>query len=294
VKMCKEYIPSGKPISKAIFIDLHNDMSKKDLFQILCYENNAAAFFAQKLLLVEGDSDIYFFKHISKVLNSEWDFDNKGIPVIKLNGKGNVARFKEFFGHFGIELHCILDLDVLIGGFGQLEAAAATSEIRASMLEEVDRIIENEDVTITLGKERIQRLVHSYTWRQRYSQFKKYANKISLGEPLSDDERMELENLFPEEKNEGRKLVLQRGFDVVPNKLDTIVALYAENTYVLSQGAVENYYPDGVQGGDKPTRAMQVCELLKTRADINQVCPSIEIDGDNTTEFEHIFKRIFS
>ncbi|WP_274468342.1 MULTISPECIES: ATP-dependent nuclease [unclassified Paenibacillus] len=294
VKMSKEYIAGSKPMSKAIFIDLHNDMSKKDLFQIMCYENNAAAFFAQKLLLVEGDSDIYFFKHISKVLNSEWDFDNKGIPVIKLNGKGNVARFKEFFGYFGIKVHCILDLDVLIGGFGQLEAAATTTEVRATMLDEVDRIIEQENVIVPIGKEKIVRLVQSYTWRARYNQFMTYVTKISTGELLSDDERMELEHLFPEEKNEGRKLVLQRGFDAVPSKLDTIIALYAENTYVLSQGAVENYYPAGVQGGDKPTRAMQVCELLRTRDDINQVCPSLLFKGETMTEFEHIFKCIFS
>ncbi|MCY9669054.1 AAA family ATPase [Paenibacillus alginolyticus] len=294
VKMSKDYIAGSKPISKAIFIDLHNDMSKKDFFQILCYENNAAAFFAQKVLLVEGDSDIYFFKHISKVLNNEWDFDNKGIPVIKLNGKGNVARFKEFFGYFGIKVYCILDLDVLIGGFAKLEAAATTTEIRASMLEVIDRIIDQENVIIPLGKEKIVRLVQSYTWRDRYTQFMRYVTKVSAGELLSDEERMELEYLFPEEKNEGRKLVLQRGFDALPSKLDTIIALYAENTYVLSQGAVENYYPAGVQGGDKPTRAMQVCQLLNTRDEINQVCPSLEINGETTTEFEHIFKRIFS
>ncbi|WP_211749811.1 AAA family ATPase [Paenibacillus sp. Marseille-Q4541] len=293
VKMCKEYTTGSKPASRAIFVNLHNDISKKDLFQILCYENNTAAFFAQKVLLVEGDSDIYFFKHISKILNSEWDFDKKGIPVIRLNGKGNVSRFKEFFGHFGIKVYCILDLDVLIGGFGQLQAAATSTEMRAVMLEKVDKIIVKEGVGIPLGKEKIQRLVQSYTWRQRYSKFMELVDKVYSGSQITDEEKTELENLFPEEKNEGRKLVLQRSLEEIPDKLSTIIALYDENTFVLSQGAVENYYPPGAQGGDKPSRAMQVCEHLKSREDIDRICPTFEINGETLIEFEHIFKRVF-
>jgi putative ATP-dependent endonuclease of OLD family len=73
VKMKKVYESDTKPYSSSIFVDLHNNITDRDLFQLICYENNCAAFFANKVVLVEGDSDVYFFNHVAKILDNNWD-----------------------------------------------------------------------------------------------------------------------------------------------------------------------------------------------------------------------------
>ena len=52
--------------------------------------------FSQKVLLVEGDSDLIFLKGLSPLINNSYCFDKLNIPIIRINGKNNVKRFVNF------------------------------------------------------------------------------------------------------------------------------------------------------------------------------------------------------
>jgi len=39
---------------------IDEDLAELDLIRLICFENNNAAFFSDKVLLVEGDSDLIF------------------------------------------------------------------------------------------------------------------------------------------------------------------------------------------------------------------------------------------
>lgn len=58
---------------KAVSIVLDEELSARDAFQLICHENNEAALFARKVVLVEGDSDVLVFPHLAKLLNKDWD-----------------------------------------------------------------------------------------------------------------------------------------------------------------------------------------------------------------------------
>ena len=108
-----------KPIGQLAQIDLQ-DMSDRDLFQIISFETSNGAFFARKVLLVEGDSELIALPHIARSLNEEWDFAKSHIALVKIGGKGNVQRFRQFFERFGIEVSVVADLDILIDGYEKL------------------------------------------------------------------------------------------------------------------------------------------------------------------------------
>jgi putative ATP-dependent endonuclease of OLD family len=58
VRLSKTLPADGsKPFSAAVPVDL-SGLGARDEFQIICFENNNAAFFAKKVVLVEGDSDV--------------------------------------------------------------------------------------------------------------------------------------------------------------------------------------------------------------------------------------------
>ena len=59
IKVVKEYPADDKPYGKFLTINLLKEIQAKDAFQIICYENNTAAFFSNRVLLVEGDSDAF-------------------------------------------------------------------------------------------------------------------------------------------------------------------------------------------------------------------------------------------
>lgn len=303
IKMKKVYESDTKPYSVPTCIDLHTNSSYKDLFQLICYENNCAAFFANKVVLVEGDSDVYFFNHVAKTLDKDWDFNRKNIPLIKINGKGSVKRYREFFNYFEIDVHAILDLDVLVDGFNKLGASAHTNSIYNQLINEVDKIAIDQKIDGTPKGQQIKNMSKKSSWVQRYQRLKELCETLSLGNTLSEDEIIEINSLFEIEEENKRKLVLQSGKYEISNKDILLSSLRNEKIYVLSKGAVEDYYPPWAYGEDKPSRAINACTLLPDRESVLRISPSVnnhqneDYDSkekmNEKTEFEIIFEKIF-
>lgn len=72
-------------------------LSHRDAYQIVQHENNEAAFFAQCVVLIEGDSDTFTYPHLARLFSKEWDVVDRNIMFVKINGKGNIRRYREFF-----------------------------------------------------------------------------------------------------------------------------------------------------------------------------------------------------
>jgi len=98
------------PFTKVQPVDL-SDMAAKDQFQIICFENNNAAFFADTVVLVEGDSDFLLMPHIAKTIDPEWDVAKVPLLFARITGKGNIRRYRNFFARFGVRVPVIADLD---------------------------------------------------------------------------------------------------------------------------------------------------------------------------------------
>lgn len=296
IKMSKIYPTEGKPYSEAVVIDLLKNLEARDAFQLICYENNAAAFFARRVVLVEGDSDLCYFKHVARVLNPEWDFSLKNIPLIRMNGKGNAKRYIEYFKKFGLEVHAILDLDALLTE--KLSDDETIIRSRASLFQFIDACIGTAACEPILSGEKIKdNTIKKWSWKERYKKLKQYANEILNGNYSVIDEEacQEIKSLFTWESEDVRKQILFSGSNpnVSSARDDLLSRLRNQNIYVLSKGILEEYYPIGVGGTDKPSRALNACSLVRTRQDIEQVCPTVISNGREILELEAIFERIF-
>jgi putative ATP-dependent endonuclease of the OLD family len=285
-----------KPFSTAFYINVEEDMDENDLIKIISFENNNAAFFSDKILLVEGDSDLYFFKHVSKVLNEEWDFDTKNIPIIRLHGKGNARRYKEFFDKFQIDVHMILDIDVLIKDFDKLNVSEDVKVQRKNLLDEISVIIAKEgldgspktrnDVDKTIGK---------ITFREKYERVKEITETVNSANFITAEQARDFEDFYSyiisQDKNRAAKTVLKSGEYDLKLKNDLLDSLREQNIYVLSKGELEDYYPDEIKG-NKFSKALKACELLSSKEKILETCPIIDSEGKTELEiiFEHIFK----
>jgi len=129
-----------KPFTHVQPLDL-SDMTAKDQFQIICFENNNAAFFADTVVLVEGDSDYLLMPHIARTLDPLWDVGKVPVLFVRMTGKGNIRRYREFFTRFGVREPVIADLDLLVNGFDHIAPDDALKTARADLLAKVDALI---------------------------------------------------------------------------------------------------------------------------------------------------------
>lgn len=85
---------------------------QKLLIRILDNTRSTFAFFAKKVLLVEGQSDRYFYKALIQKLNPDLE---QQVAVLDIIGKREYPKWKEFFESFGLSVYFACDLDAAFG-----------------------------------------------------------------------------------------------------------------------------------------------------------------------------------
>lgn len=295
IKIYKD-LTSTPPYSEAKEINFVKDSSYKDAFQIICYENSTPAFFSKKVLLVEGDSDFIFLKGISKLINESYCFDKKNIPIVRIHGKMNIKRFYNFYKHFDIEVFTLLDLDVLIDGFDKLDLGSDVLELtnlRSDFLKKLDDFCGEKGVNSQINGKIISEQVKKLSWQEKYLRLKEIVSKLKDRQDVLDKELDELDELFKFETNNQRReaLKLSETFNL-DEKVDLINRLYEKGYFILNLGAIESYYPEGVLGDDKPSKALNALDIIQDSS--IHYLPKIRYNDSDFCELSRIMNRIFA
>ncbi|HOG15443.1 MAG TPA: AAA family ATPase [Candidatus Absconditabacterales bacterium] len=87
------------------------------LIHILKFEHIAKIFFMNKILMVEGETDEYFWRFFLSYLSKKPEFKGKldNFEILNINGKGSYSRWSNFLKKFGIESYFIGDWDNVVG-----------------------------------------------------------------------------------------------------------------------------------------------------------------------------------
>ena len=83
------------------------------LVHLLRFENLSKIFFVNKIIMVEWDSDLYFFSHYLKWLQEQpgWEFITWTYEIVNINGKWSYNSRHKFLNKFWIENYFIWDWD---------------------------------------------------------------------------------------------------------------------------------------------------------------------------------------
>ena len=100
---------SKKSVSNVVTPEKLNE-SEKDLFMFLNIFNNTKAFFADKLILVEGPIDFIIYESILKKLQVDLK-NSEIIEIIEVQAKGGIEKNKKFFEKWKIAVYGIVDND---------------------------------------------------------------------------------------------------------------------------------------------------------------------------------------
>jgi putative ATP-dependent endonuclease of OLD family len=283
------------PAAEIAPVNLEGTIELKDAYQIICYENNSAAFFCDRVILVEGDCDTIFLQHLARKLNREWDFLRRNLAVVRIGGKGNFGRYRKFFESFGVEVRIVADLDVLVDQFEKLGAGEAATSQRDRLLQEADQIIEREEIAVNVSVDKLKGLVQKMGFRERYNHVREACRLVKTGEAVDIAELPEVNDLFPLERNAARRQVIATHPALAIAKHALLDELRRAGINVLSAGAVESYYPQGCEGADKPSRALAACELVTNREEALGCSAMLRRpNGDEECELEVVFGNLFA
>lgn len=300
VKLYKksDLVISDKPFTQVQPVDL-SDMTSKDQFQIICFENNNAAFFADTVVLVEGDSDYLLFPHIARTLNPAWDVAKVPVHFARITGKGNIRRYRDFFKQFDVRVPVIADLDLILNGFHHVSPSEEMKSTRDNLLVKVDELIEpdaeDEEPTATEARKAHDSGELRWLWRrvqERQAEFNK-------SECTQDDLNQAVDNFFAWQRKSDRLAILMNSDDSQMQQLkwQLLEMLRKDDVYVLEQGTIENYYTDHITGPDKPSKAEDFCAKCATRDAVLACCCEQEFmrAGElvKEPEFNIIFGSIF-
>jgi hypothetical protein len=286
-----------KPFTKACQVEL-SGISPRDEFQIICFENNNAAFFAKRIVLVEGDSDLIALPHIAETLAAEWNCRSCSVTFVRVSGKGSIARYRSFFARFEVPVFVIADLDTVDDGFEKLDPTERAQTLRSELIQKADAAnvgagiaaaVKADDIKAAQEKPEIWRLWHVVR-----------AAKLAFDDDETKYPELEaaVDAFFAWEKKNVRRECIRKAeqADVQAAKLALIWELRKAGIFVLERGALDDYYPPAVTGFDKPSKALAFRNAFSKREQIlplspQQTCPTT---GTVRSEFEFIFSTIFA
>lgn len=299
IKMRKLVDPAiaDKPFAVADHVDVRA-ANERDQFQIICYENNNIAFFAETVVLVEGDSDYIALPHLARVINSAWDCRQTPVAFARIGGKGSIRRYREFFRRFRMRALVVTDLDFLLGNeFSQIDPLADLRAQRDRLLTAIDAVLEAERRVPEQSAERVRRAEERAQIRESWRRVGKLELLRRSGKATAAEVDAAVQDTETEETEWARKDVLWNTQDaeVLRQKRALLETLRGHGVYVLEKGTIDDYYPAGVVGNGKPARAQCFCNMIGTREAAIALCSADHrsANGEATSEFEAIFADIF-
>lgn len=290
VRIAKEEA-EPKPIARLYPVEFELDAEKAEVFKMARFEHADAAFFSRRVVLFEGESDDAFCGHVAQLLNERWNFDKENVALVRVSGKGNFARFRQFFEAFGIEVKIVADLDALFEGFQHL-GAPKHGKLRASVFQTIDARIAELGIVAEPATRQIKDKIQQTTWRGRYENAKAAVRRIQETGTIDDNALATLNELFVWEQDIARVNACREDATAAQALVPLLDALRDCGVCILSKGAIEDYYPEEAPtSGPKPERAFAACKLVTSPDAARQL--SRPLSGGRVDELSEIFAEIF-
>jgi putative ATP-dependent endonuclease of OLD family len=291
VRVAKK-IESPKPIGCLHPVVFALDADNAETFRLARFENADAAFFSQRVVLFEGESDDAFFKHVAKLLDPGWDFDAKNVAMVRVSGKGNFAKFRKFFEAFGIEVKIVADLDAMFDGYTHLGAGSEVNDERSAAINAIDARIAALGIKAEPSSRQIKDKVNGNSFKQRYEDAKDALRKVQDGAAIDGALLAAIDGMFTWEDNIARVRACREDEKARDALVPVLDRMRDKGVCVLLRGAIEDYYPTGAPtSGPKPSRAMAAASLVKDST--TAVALSLPLAQGRMSELHQICEALF-
>ncbi len=242
----------------------YGDGKELQKLKIELQHKNAEMFFAEKVILVEGEEQILIPEIVKKIYGKNV-LNNNDISIIKVGGKSYFDIYRKVLNDLNIENYIIADYDIINSGLDVLLDDAEKQKI-ANIRKKITETIKNN--------KKLKKEMESRDWESLV----KILDKISL-EQQYDNSLDTLwstfkSRMYTKDKLQDLDEELQREI------LNFILELYKRNIFIMQKGELEDYYLKENFGNEfsnisgKGIVAYKIAEL----ASINGIDMYMEID----------------
>ena len=187
---------------------------------------NAEMFFAEKVILVEGEEQILIPEIVKKIYGKNV-LNNNDISIIKVGGKSYFDIYRKVLNDLNIKNYIIADYDIINSGLDVLLDDAEKQKI-ANIRKKITETIKNN--------KKLKKEMESRDWESLV----KILDKISL-EQQYDNSLDALwstfkSRMYTKDKLQDLDEELQREI------LNFILELYKRNIFIMQKGELEDYY----------------------------------------------------
>ncbi len=210
-RICKEKYGDGKELQK---------------LKIELQHKNAEMFFAEKVILVEGEEQV-LIPEIVKSIYGKNILNNNDISIIKVGGKSYFDIYRKVLNELNIKNYIIADYDILTNGLDVL--------LDDDEREEIAKIRGKIKETIKSNK-KIKGETESRDWESLVSILDKIIIEKQYNKDLDDIWANFKRRIYTKAKLQGL------GTEVKEEVLNFILAMYKKNIFIMKNGELEDYY----------------------------------------------------
>ena len=253
--------------------DNYGDGKELQKLKIELQHKNAEMFFAEKVILVEGEEQILIPEIIKKIYGKNI-LNNNDISIIKVGGKSYFSIYRKVLDDLNIKNYIIADYDIINRGLTSL----LTEEEKIILANIKTKIPQQLKTSGSIKKE-----MSSRDWESLVREIEKVIKGQKYDPSLKDVWEIFRDRVYT-------KYGLSELDDTLKQEIiEFIYSLYDKNIFIMQKGELEDYYKRENFGGEltnsmgKGITAYKIAEL----SSVNGIDNYVEID-----EYEKILSQI--
>jgi len=262
-----------------------DDREQNRLLQV---QNVSSYVFADRVVLVEGESDRIVLRKVAPALDTKWAFEERGIPILPVAGKGDLALFHDFLRGLGIKTFVLTDLDAVEDILARLCESEPVRETRDRLVGKCQQLVDAGAFQPRIASRHISKLRQSHDWKDVVEQLECLCVALRTGAAPTEEQIGCLERLLAIGQMDPRRRALRSDdSDVRALRMQLIELLLSENVLCLS-GTIEDYYPSQAHGVEA---ALEFEPTTMSRAEL---CSHFTLLSDGcTTDMEAFLRAVF-
>jgi putative ATP-dependent endonuclease of OLD family len=164
-----------------------NRLGTREQNRLLHIQNVSSYIFADKVLLVEGESDRIVLRKLAPALDPQWDFEQNGIPILSVTGKGDLPLFQAFLTSMGIGAFTLTDLDSIEDIVIELCGDDVVREVRDELLQKCHKLVDAGEFVPRINKRWVSKIIESYEWNEVFEKLKQLCEALDTdSEPTEE------------------------------------------------------------------------------------------------------------
>ena len=204
----------------------YGDGKELQKLKIELQHKNAEMFFAEKVILVEGEEQILFPEIVRSIYYKDM-LNNNDVSIIKVGGKSYFDIYRKVLDELGIDNYIIADYDIINNGLEKL----LENDDKKTLLE-----IKSQIGEVLKKNSEIRKEMSSLDWKELVSVLDEMVERHAYNEQL--DKKWELFRQRIHQKSNLSDLP-----EELQNRIVALInALYGKRIFIMQKGELEDYY----------------------------------------------------